>query len=34
MLKNYYSIFIGSGDMNFIMLFYSEVQFQEKRLQS
>src|SRR6218665_2234796 len=31
--KNYYSIFMGSRDMNFIMLFYSEVQFQEKRLQ-
>src|SRR6218665_27775 len=32
--KNYYSIFMGSRDMNFIMLFYSEVQFREKRLQS
>ena len=32
--KNYYSIFIGSRDMNFIMLFSSEVQFREKRLQS
>ena len=32
--KNYYSIFMGSRDMNFITLFYSEVQFREKRLQS
>src|SRR6218665_3949798 len=32
--KNYYSIFRGSRDMNFIMLFYSEVRFREKRLQS
>src|SRR6218665_1306521 len=32
--KNYYSIFIGSRDMNFVMLFYSEVRFREKRLQS
>ena len=32
--KNYYSIFMGSRDMNFIMLFYSEVQFREKRMQS
>jgi len=32
--KKYYSIFMGSRDMNFITLFYSEVQFQEKRFQS
>ena len=32
--NNYYSIFMGSRDMNFITLFYSEVQFREKRLQS
>jgi len=25
---------MGSRDMNFIMLFYSEVQFREKRMQS
>jgi len=31
--KNY-SIFMASRDMNFIMLFFSEVQFREKRLQS
>src|SRR6218665_1825476 len=30
--KNYYSIFMGSRDMNFIMLFYSEVQFSRKTL--
>ena len=30
--KNY-SIFMASRDMNFIMLFFSEVQFREKRLQ-
>ena len=34
MLNKYYSIFMDSRDMNFIMLFYSEVQFREKRLQS
>ena len=33
MLKNYYSMFMGFRDMNF-MLFYLEVQFREKRLQS
>jgi len=34
MLKKNYYIFMGSRDMNFIMLFYSEVQFREKRLQN
>src|SRR6218665_3681579 len=28
--KHCYSTFMGSRDMNFVMLFYSEVQFQEK----
>ena len=32
--KNYYSIFIGSRDMNFLMLSYSKLQFREKRVQS
>ena len=32
--KNYYSIFIGSKDMNFVMLSYSKLQFREKRMQS
>ena len=32
--NNYYSIFIGSRDMNFLMLSYSKLQFQEKRMQS
>ena len=32
--KNYYSIFLGSRDMNFIRLIYSKVQFREKRFQS
>jgi len=34
MLKNYYSIFMGSKDINFTMLSYSEVQFREKYMQS
>src|SRR6218665_896123 len=29
-----YSIFIGSRDMNFLMLSYSKLQFREKRMQS
>ena len=33
-LKNYYSIFIGSRDMNFLMLSYSKLHFREKRMQS
>ena len=32
--KNYYSIFMGSRDINFIMQSYSEVQFWEKCMQS
>ena len=32
--KNYYSIFIGSRDMNFLMLSYSKLQFREKSMQS
>ena len=32
--KNYYSIFIGSRDMNFLMLSYSKLQFREKPMQS
>ena len=34
MLKKYYSIFMGSRDMNFLMLSYSKLQFREKRMQS
>ena len=34
MLQKYYSIFMGSRDMNFIMSSISEVQFREKRIQS
>jgi len=34
MLKKYYSIFMGSRDMNFIMSSFLEAQFREKRLQS
>ena len=32
--KNYYSIFISSRNMNFLMLSYSKLQFREKRMQS
>ena len=32
--KNYYSIFFGSRDMDFLMLSYSKLQFREKHMQS
>ena len=34
MLKNYYSIVIGSRDMNLLMLSYSKLQLRGKRMQS